>query len=92
MSEYELDDAAVAAGGVYTKASAVYSKASENKAVIAAAAKAILDAGALDAVTKTARDILGPAKKVMDGLNALSSIHPFVGGDPFPLRDLLPIN
>ena len=86
MSDYDLDDAAVAAGGAFTKASAVYSKASENKAAISAAAKAILDAGTLDAVTKTARDILGPAKKVMDGLNALSSIHPFVGGDSSPFK------
>ena len=68
----------VGAQGLYANATAAYTMVSGNSAAITAASKAILDAETFDAVKRTARDLLGPAKKVMEGLDALSGIHPFV--------------
>ena len=75
-----VDDGAIAMYGVYTKVEAIYSATSEHKAAILAASKAILDAQQADIILRTARDILGPVKTVMEGLDALSTIHPFVKG------------
>ena len=80
MLSERLGDAAIAAQDAYTKVTAAYDTISSQKELISAAAKAMLDAQTLDAVTRTAHDILEPVKKVVEGLEVLSTIHPFVRG------------
>jgi hypothetical protein len=51
-----------------------------NNTTLSAAGDALLNLNVNDGLKRAARDVLGPVRKILDGLDSLAKVHPFIAG------------
>jgi glutathione S-transferase len=52
-----------------------------NNATLNAAADALVNLNMNEGLKRAARDVLAPVRKILDGLDSLTKVHPFLAGE-----------
>jgi hypothetical protein len=81
------DDLAQKATNPILAAKAFYAS---NSATLNAAADALVNLNSNAGIARAAKDVLAPVRKIVDGLDSLTKIHPFIAGLSRPSLACLP--